>query len=439
MSFLRYQKYKASEVEWIDDIPSHWTVEPLKRLFKIVGGATPKSDEESFWDGDVTWVSPADLSRQSSIYISDSIRKISEAGLHSCGTTLVPQGSIVLSTRAPIGSLAIADKTLCTNQGCKSLVPEKVSSPQYFAYTLLSAKKPLNLRGKGTTFLELSTEELSSFLVPHPPAEEQTAIAAFLDRETAKIDTLIAEQEKLLTLLAEKRQATISHAVTKGLNPDVPMKDSGVEWLGEVPEHWEVVKGSRIGTLFGSGPVGEEEVHEEGSVPFIKVGSLSAEGFEVANWNWYVNDATAGRLNPYSEFVVFPKRGAAIFLNKVNIVKCRALIDPNLMGWKVRPSISSEYVAYLLTIRKLQELADVSTVPQINNKHIEPERFPMPPHSEQEAIVEFLTAECRKLDVLKTESERAIALLKERRSALISAAVTGQIDVRNPVLEATTA
>jgi type I restriction enzyme S subunit len=281
----------------------------------------------------------------------------------------------------------------------------------------------------------LNLELLGAIPCPLPPIEEQAAIATFLDRETGKIDALIAEQEKLLALLAEKRQATISHAVTKGLNPDTPMKESGVAWLGKVPEHWEILKGARIGTLFGSGPVAEDEVHEEGSVPFIKVGSLSAEGFEIANWNWYVSEATAGRLNPYSEFVVFPKRGAAIFLNKVNIVKCRALIDPNLMGWKIRQSISSAYVAYLLTVRKLQELADVSTVPQINNKHIEPEKFPIPPLSEQEAIVEFVSTECQKIDALKAESERAIALLKERRSALIAAAVTGQIDVRGLVTE----
>jgi type I restriction enzyme, S subunit len=245
---------------------------------------------------------------------------------------------------------------------------------------------------------------------------------------------LVAEQEKLLILLAEKRQATISHAVTRGLNPDAPMKDSGITWLGELPAHWDVLKGSHIGELFGSEPIPENQVLESGELPFIKVGSLSLEGFRIASWDWYVDGITAARCAPRRNFLVFPKRGAAIFTNKVNIVERDALIDPNLMGWQIGERAHVKFVAYVLKIRRLGELADVSTVPQINNKHIGPEQFPVPPLAEQSMIVEFLDGETVKLDGLKAESERAIELLKERRSALISAAVTGKIDVRNAVL-----
>ena len=214
-------------------------------------------------------------------------------------------------------------------------------------------------------------------------------------------------------------------------------KDSGVEWLGEVPAHWEILKGSLIGTLFGSEQVLEESVADEGDLPFIKVGSLSADSFSVESWDWFVDRAVAARYKPRSGFIVFPKRGAAIFNNKVNIVDRPSLIDPNLMGWAIGDRAITSFIAYALKSWKLNELADVSTVPQINNKHIAPERFPVPPIDEQRRIVAHLEAESTKLDTLTTEAQRAIDLLKERRTALISAAVTGQIDVRQLTEEQT--
>ena len=152
MSFSKYPAYKDSGGEWIGDIPDHWSANPLKRAFKIEGGSTPTPDEVN-WDGDIAWVTPADLSGLSSLFLDASKRTITATGLASCGTTLLPAGSLILSTRAPIGSLAIALIRVCTNQGCKGLVPNADASSAYFAYVLLTAKAELNNRGKGTTFL----------------------------------------------------------------------------------------------------------------------------------------------------------------------------------------------------------------------------------------------------------------------------------------------
>ena len=266
-----------------------------------------------------------------------------------------------------------------------------------------------------------------------PSKVEQTVIATFLDRETAKIDALVAEQQRLIELLEEKRQAVIFHAVTKGLNPTAPMKDSGIEWLGEVPVHWEVLKGAYLGRLFGSEQVPEDLICNEGLIPFLKVGSLSPHGFEVQSWDWFLASEIEGQYQQKQDFVVFPKRGAAIFMNKVNIVYRPALIDPNLMGWEISERSTTRFVAYLLKARKLNELADVSTVPQINIKHIYPERFPVPPVNEQIAIISFLDRETVKIEALTAEAQTAITLLQERRTALISATVTGKIDVRGVV------
>lgn len=420
MSLPRYAEYKDSGVEWLGDVPAHWEVKRLKHNLRLLTEKTERRTNPIALENIKSW---------SGQFVS------TETEFQGDGVAFERDDILFGKLRPYLAKVLLAHECGEAVGDFHVMRPTTAIHPRFAQFSMLNRSFIDLVDGStfGSKMPRASWDFVGSIEMATPSLTEQTAIATFLDRETAKIDALISEQEKLLTLLAEKRQATISHAVTKGLNPDAPMKDSCVAWLGDIPEHWEVLKGSRIGTLFGSGPVAEDEVLQEGPMPFIKVGSLSTEGFEIATWNWYVSEATAGRFSPYSEFIVFPKRGAAIFLNKVNIVRCRALIDPNLMGWKIRESTSSEYVAYVLTVRKLQELADVSTVPQINNKHIEPEKFPMPPRSEQVAIVGFLAAECRKLDLLKTESERAITLLRERRSALIAAAVTGQIDVRGLV------
>lgn len=444
MSLPRYGEYRDSGVDWLRWVPTHWAVEPLKHGFVIVGGSTPKSDEASYWDGNVVWVSPADLSRLPSLYISDSARKITQEGLNSCGTTLVPSGSIVLSTRAPIGSLAIATTALCTNQGCKSLVPRGGANSLYFAYVLLSATIPLNLRGKGTTFLELSADELAAFRVPMPSSNEQAAIATFLDRETAKIDALIAEQEKLIALLAEKRQATISHAVTKGLNPNAPMKDSGVAWLGEVPEHWDVMPLRRkvVRLEQGWSPNAASEPCLAGGWGVLKISAIKAGRFVEQE-----NKALLKETEPDESICVQPGDLLITRANTTDLVGDCCVVpsnaNPRLMlsdliyRLRLSTDCSSQFFSYVLRsdFGRAQIKSDARgssmTMAKISQGHIASWLVPLPSLNEQIAIVAFLDTEAVKLDALCVEANRTVALLKERRSALITAAVTGQIDVRN--------
>jgi len=277
----------------------------------------------------------------------------------------------------------------------------------------------------------IAIDQLKNIPCLYPKQEEQRTIAAFLDYETARIDKLIAKQQRLIELLKEKRQAVISHAVTKGLNPDAPMKNSGVEWLGEVPEHWEILKGSWLGRLFGSEAVEDADVVLDGDVAFVKVSTLSLDELSPQDPEWFVSPQTASRVRAKRDFIAFPKRGAAIFTNKVNIVPYCSVIDPNLMGWEVKKTINTTYLAYCLKIRRLDDIADVSTVPQINNKHISPQRFPVPPRIEQDEIVERIEEGILLFDKLLLKAGDAILLMQERRTALISSAVTGKIDLRD--------
>jgi type I restriction enzyme S subunit len=205
---------KDSGVEWLGRIPASWKVKRLKRIFHVVNGSTPASGEPSYWDGDIPWITPDDLGDLRGTSIYEARRNITELGYHSCGTTLVPLGSLVLSTRAPIGHLAIAGVPLCTNQGCRSLVFRGTDSATFFFYELMAARPELESLGQGSTFMELAKGMLEDVELVVPPETGQRAIAAFLDRETAWIDSLAGKVRGAIDRLGELRNALISAAVT---------------------------------------------------------------------------------------------------------------------------------------------------------------------------------------------------------------------------------
>lgn len=205
---------RPSGITWLGDIPAHWEVKRLKNLFEIFNGSTPSSSEESYWEGSIPWVTPDDLGQLNGTIISETGRYLTEEGYHSCGTSLALEGSIVISTRAPIGHMAIMDVPMCTNQGCKSLSAKKEISSGYFFYQLLSGKSVLQSRGCGSTFQELSKTNLETITLCCPPLSEQKEIAAFLDAETSKIESLMEKERRHIELLGEYRSALITEVVT---------------------------------------------------------------------------------------------------------------------------------------------------------------------------------------------------------------------------------
>jgi len=203
---------KDSGIDWLGKIPKHWEVKRVKNIGSIFNGSTPSSSVESYWDGDIIWVTPGDF-KNYRYSIDNSENKITDDGYKNCGTSLVPIGSIILTTRAPIGNVLLAAKELCTNQGCKSIVPAKINSEFLYYYFSISSIQ-LNVFGQGTTFLELSTGNLSTFKVPVPPAKEQIEIAHYLQKRTTAIDQLIKNIEAQIEKLQELRKIKIYEAVT---------------------------------------------------------------------------------------------------------------------------------------------------------------------------------------------------------------------------------
>lgn len=430
MSFPKYGEYKESGVRWLGSVPDRWTVKPLKHVFTVVGGSTPKSEIGDYWDGEHVWVTPSDLSSLLGFDIAESSRRITTAGPNSCGTTLVPAGSIVISTRAPIGSLAIAGTTLCTNQGCKSLVRKGTGHPRFYAYLLSVAGEELNVRGRGTTFLELSADALGAFEVVEPTTDDQAAIVDFLDRETAKIDALVKQQKHLIELLKDKRQTVISQTVVKGLDRSVPMKGSGIEWLGEIPRHWQLQRGR---FLFAQADDPPED--GDGVVTAFRDGQVTlrenrrTEGFTMAVLEVGYQRVCRGDLVIH---------GMDAFAGAIGVSESDGKCTPEYSVLRARvPSLANQYYAAALRLMALRNFIYVicpsvrERAPRFRYESFKDVWLPVPPIFEQRAIMEHISDEVRRLDELAREAAGLIRLAAERRTALISAAVTGKIDVRN--------
>ena len=229
----------------LEGVPDGWKFVDIKHLFDVFNGSTPKSTEEKYWGGDIAWITPADMNEAK--YIESSSRTITNDGFDSSNLTMADPGDIILSCRAPIGSVNLAAIPLCTNQGCKTLKPKGEVDTSFYYYYLSCHSDVLNSLGRGTTFMELSTSDLCNLAVPFPPFEVQKEISNHLDVVCSKTDSIIGNQKVLIDKLLSLKQSIISETVTRGLDPDVPMRDSGIQWIGKIPDSWDVLRLRQIG------------------------------------------------------------------------------------------------------------------------------------------------------------------------------------------------
>ena len=204
---------KDSGIDWIGKIPKHWEIVKIKNIFNISSGATPKTDNMAYWDGEIIWITPADYKTEDKI-IKSGKRNITLAGLNSCGTSIIPKDSIIFSKRAPIGLVAINVVPLCTNQGCISCIPKSFVYSKYFYFLMSVLTEWFELFGSGTTFKELSTNNFANFNLSYPPLAEQQAIADYLDQRCSEIDELIALKQQKIEKLKEYKKSLIFECVT---------------------------------------------------------------------------------------------------------------------------------------------------------------------------------------------------------------------------------
>lgn len=423
----QYDSYKDSGVQWIGEIPNHWKMRKMKYDFQIYAGATPKTENANYWDGNVVWITPADY-KTNDKYVSEGQRTITEEGYNSCNTQLVPKGSLIFSKRAPIGTVAISSVDLCTNQGCLSCAP-KDANTLYFYYLTSVFTEIFDLFGSGATFREISADAFANIKLPLPPLSEQQAIATYLDKKCAEIDKAIATQQRRIELLQELRQNIITHAVTRGINPDAPLKDSGVEWIGMVPEHWEVMMLKRCATIKTgcTPPTKEEKYYEADDIDWFTPGDIGDDHIEEAEKKISDSAKRDGvcRIFP-AKSVYFVGIGATI--GKVSYCNIEASANQQINAIIPNKRANYKYITYCLKSQKEEVFltANTVTLPIINQDRTGSLRIPVPPLKEQQAIVAYVEAEATKLDKLVAKANRQITLLQELKQSIITEVVTGK-------------
>ena len=408
------EQMKPSRIGWIGDIPTSWKCSKVKFCFSLVNGSTPESSDYDCWDGDIKWITPADMSDTGTI--SQGERFITKYGYNSRGTTLLPVGSIVISSRAPIGKINITTAELCTNQGCKSLI--RNADNRYFYYLFLAGQNELSLLGRGTTFLELSTYNLNEFGIVIPAEDEQKAIADFLDKECAQIDSIAADFEKQIELLQQYKKSLITETVTKGLDKSVPMKDSGVEWIGEIPEHWRLKRLKYIAKLkTGTTPPGNEGInYDENGINWFTPSDF-LPNMQLDTSEKYIDRETIR----YENIQTYP-RGSVLLVaigatvGKIGISKNNAYSNQQITA-VIPQHISGNYLLYYLASKSpyIKDNALYTTLPIINNSYLQNITIVVPPTTEQEKIVEFLNRKCSIIDELIEDKNKLLLRLQQHK------------------------
>lgn len=445
MSLRRYPSYEDSGVEWLGEVPAHWDVTRLKFIAGVQGGIAKGKDTTGQETVRLPYLRVANVQDG---YLDLAEIATIEIPASEIGRYLLKPGDVLMNEGGDFDKLGRGyiwrgEIAPCSHQNHVFAVRPHCVSPEWLNAITGSAYAQFYFKTRSkqsTNLASISSTNLMELSVILPPAKEQEAILLFLDRETAKIDALMAEQQRLIKLLVEKRQAVISHAVTKGLNPAAPMKDSAVAWLGDVPAHWNIKRLCVVSEMIQTGPFGSQlhsEDYVEDETPVINPSNIR-DGQIIPDLACTVGPLIAERLNHHRL-----KEGDIVFARRGEMGRC-ARVSAKEVGWlcgtgsitvRLDSSTISEFVSmYLGTpyVRELLRLESVgSTMDNLNTSILSRIPIPVPPVGEQAKIATFLDLQTGKLEALTTEAQTAIALLQERRISVISAAVTGRIDVRN--------
>ena len=423
------EQMKPSGIDWIRDIPINWKCSKVKFCFSLVNGSTPDSSDYDCWDGDIRWITPADMSDTGTI--SQGERFITKYGYNSCGTTLLPAGSIVISSRAPIGKINITTAELCTNQGCKSLI--RTADNRYFYYLFLAGQNELSLLGRGTTFLELSTYDLNEFGIVIPAEDEQKAIADFLDKECAQIDSINADLEKQIELLQQYKKSLITETVTKGLDKSVPMKDSGVEWIGEIPNTWDCKKMKYVISeplQYGANEAGDD--YKEDYPRYIRITDITEENSLKDDGKLSLSPDIAKPYLLKDGDLLFARSGATVgktFYYTSNYGTCAFagyLIKARFNQDKMNPKF-----VYYTTLGIGYENLKNTVFTQATIQNIGADKYAqlyitVPSMKEQNEIIAYLDTQCKAIDDVIHSKYQQLSTIQEHKKSLIYEYVTGK-------------
>lgn len=429
----RYEKYKESGVPWLGEVPEHWEVWKITHSIDLIGsGTTPKSDNEEYYDGESLWVTTSEL-RENLIF--DTKQKISSSALKDYSALKIyPKNSVAIAMYgATIGRLGILAKEATFNQACCVFGESKILHYKFLFYWLWYRRPILISLSNGGGQPNLSQDDLKKLKLPLPPYEEQTAIVNYLDARVGEIDALIEKQQTLLTKLAEQRTATITQAVTKGLNPNAPMKKSGVEWLGDVPEHWEVKRLKFLGDIVLGLTYAPENITNEENGTLVLRSSNIQNGKLTFDDNVFVNSHIPQKMiTTKNDILICSRNGSRSLIGKCALIENEGLGQAFGAFMTVYRTNYRKFVYYTLNSEIFKSqlgLFLTSTINQLTTQVLGNFNIAFPPQEEQTSIANYLDKETAKIDRLCETIEQTIARLQEYRTALITQAVTGKIKV----------
>ena len=438
--YQKYAEYQDSGVEWLEQVPKNWEIIKIKHLSSVKRGASPRPiDDPKYFDdnGEYAWVRIADVSA-SDTYLLNTTQTMSDLG-SSLSVKLEPN-ELFLSIAGTVGKPCINKIKACIHDGFVYFPDLKI--PNKFLFYVFAGEQAYKGLGKMGTQLNLNTDTVGDIKVALPKSvEDIQTIVNFLDHETAKIDHLIEKQQQLIELLKEKRQAVISHAVTKGLDSNVPMKDSGVAWLGEVPEHWQVGRIKHLAQIISKGTtpttMGGDFVEE--GIRFLKAENIG-KGFRVNNYpEFFISEKVdeqlaRSRLKEHDVLVIIAgaTTGLASVLQKELLpantnqaVSFIRLLNFNYSHW-VSHWLTTQFAQSVIWMGAVQAAQPNLSMESLGNIYIA-----IPPVEEVIEILKDIEFKLESFESLINKAQQQISLMQERRTALISAAVTGKIDVRN--------
>lgn len=433
---------KDSGIEWIGKMPASWSTNYIKNLFYTVAGSTPKSERTEYWDGEILWITPADYKTED-MYISAGKRNLTAEGYKSCSTTLVPKNSIIFSKRAPIGTVAINTNELCTNQGCIACVKKEESSEEYYYYVMSVATEHFELLGSGTTFKEISANSFANVKLPFPSEEEQRKIAHYLNNQCKAINALKEDIQSQISSLEEYKRSVITEAVTKGLNADVEMKDSGQVWLGKIPSHW-MIKPFKYVLMERSHKNNPILTEERLSLSIDKGVTLYAE--KTTNLDRFKDDVSQYKLAHKGDLVL---NSMNMIVGAVGISNYFGCVSPAYYTYydNEEEHITARYCEYVFRTPIMRKVlfslgkgimaidrgdGRVNTCRlKVSRDDLRMLHFPVPPISEQRSIVKRLDEICKEVDAIIEEKKQQLATLEQYKKSLIYEYVTGKKEVPN--------
>lgn len=418
------REMKDSGIEWIGEIPADWEVSTIKREYVFQTGWTPDTTHEEYFVGENIWINISDMKSK---VVYDSEKHISDEAVRLASMNISPKGSLLYAFKLSVGAVSFCGIDMYTNEAIATFLPGK-NNLRFLYYTApIFIIKNANENIYGAKLLNQKLIRNAKIVIP--PLEVQKRIADCLDRKCSQIDAIIVRQQEVIEKLKAYKLSVITEAVTKGLNPDVPMKDSGVEWIGEVPEHWDILKLQAHTRMLT--PMRDRPEKLDGDIPWVRIEDYDGKYISASKEGLGVSTETVKEMN----LKIYPV-GSILCTSSCDLGKC-AIVTRELVSNQRFINIipdsntNSDYLYYLMlsNAERLNHLSTGTIQANLSRKAFEHLMVQFPPISEQKAIAEYLDRKCEAVELSINKKQELIDRLSSYKKSLIYEVVTGKKEV----------